>query len=83
MNNPYVYRIRIEGHLSGGWSGWFAGLTVNQQECGETLLAGVVADQAALHGILAKIRDLNLTLIAIERHELSEPATDDSSGPQS
>ncbi len=61
------YRIRVEGHLDPGWSEWFAGLTVSQTESGDTILSGAVVDQAALHGLLEKIRDLNLTLIALEQ----------------
>jgi hypothetical protein len=62
-----VYEIRVEGHLGPGWSEWFDGLTVTAVEDGQTLLTGPVADQAALHGLLAKIRDLNLKLVAVRR----------------
>ncbi len=55
-----------------GWSEWFAGMTRSQTESGDTLLSGPVVDQAALHGLLARIRDLNLTLIAVERIESSQ-----------
>ena len=61
------YAIRVRGHLDPRWSEWFDGLTVTQVEPGETLLSGPIADQAALHGLLAKIRDLNLTLISVTR----------------
>jgi hypothetical protein len=64
---PQHYRIRVKGHLGPGWSEWFAGMELTRTEAGETLLSGPVLDQAALHGLLAKIRDLNLTLIAVER----------------
>ena len=67
MDNPDVYEIRVEGHLPDRWSEWFAGLTLTQTEAGDTLLSGPVVDQAALHGLLARIRDLNLTLVAVER----------------
>jgi hypothetical protein len=63
------YRIRVEGQLGPGWSEWFAGMTLSQTESGDSLLSGPVVDQAALHGLLARIRDLNLTLIAVERIE--------------
>lgn len=62
-----VYEIRIEGQLAPGWSEWFGGLTVTPLEDGYTLLTGPVADQAALHGLLGKIRDLNLKLVAVRR----------------
>jgi hypothetical protein len=66
---PHHYRIRVEGHLGPGWSEWFAGMTLTQTETGEKLLSGTVVDQAALHGLLTKIRDLNLALVAVERLE--------------
>ena len=62
---PVVYQIRVEGHLDPSWSEWLAGMTMNLLENGETLLSGPVADQAALHGLLAKIRDLNLVLLSV------------------
>lgn len=61
------YAIRVKGHLDPRWSEWFEGMRLTQTEGGETLLTGPVADQAALHGLLARIRDLNLTLIAVTR----------------
>lgn len=62
-----VYQIRIKGHLSPKWSDWFADLTIALQEEGDTLLTGPVADQAALHGLLKKVRDLGLPLISVMR----------------
>jgi hypothetical protein len=62
---PEHYEIRIKGQLDAGWSEWFAGLTLTHLEGGETLLAGSLPDQAALHGLLERIRDLNLTLISV------------------
>lgn len=62
---PEYYEIRIKGHLDAGWSAWFAGLTLTHLEGHETLLAGPLPDQAALHGLLERIRDLNLTLISV------------------
>ena len=57
------YEIRVEGHLSADWSDWFEGLTIRQEANGETTLSGPL-DQAALHGVLARIRDLGLVLVA-------------------
>ena len=64
-----VYQIRIKGHLGGGWSDWFGGLTLTQEENGETLLTGPVVDQAALYGMLKKVRNLGLTLISVYPEE--------------
>ena len=66
------YEIRVKGHLDPRWSEWFQGLTVTRTESGETILSGPVVDQAALHGLLAKIRDLNLTLISVTRAEAEQ-----------
>jgi hypothetical protein len=62
-----VYQIRVEGNLDKKWSDWFDGFTITPQANDETLLAGPVADQAALHGLLAKIRDLGLPLLSVKR----------------
>jgi hypothetical protein len=62
-----TYEIKIQGRLDPRWSGWFAGLCITPLENGETLIAGVLPDQAALHGLLERIRDLNLTLISLNR----------------
>lgn len=62
-----LYEIRIKGHISPGLSEWFEGLEVTQLPTGETILSGPVPDQAALHGLLASIRDLNLPLISVTR----------------
>ena len=61
------YEIRIKGHLSPSWSEEFGGMQLILTRSGETFLTGAVADQAALHGLLARIRDLNLTLISVIR----------------
>ncbi len=61
------YEIRVEGELPRNWSNWFQGLEVRRGLSGETILSGLVADQSALHGILAKVRDLNLKLISVNR----------------
>lgn len=62
---PLLYQIRIKGHLDAQWTDWFAGLSVSLEENGDTLLTGPVADQAALHGLFKKIRDLGLPLISV------------------
>ncbi len=59
------YQIRVQGHLDDAWSAWFDGLTITNGANGEALLAGPVPDQAALHGLIVKIRDLGLPLIAV------------------
>ena len=62
---PLVYQIRIKGHLGHQWTGWFEGLTITMQEDGDTLLVGPVIDQAALYGLLRKVRDVGLRLVSI------------------
>jgi hypothetical protein len=59
------YEIRVRGELDSHWSAWFEGLTLTSLGNGETLMAGPIQDQAALHGILAKIRDLGLPLVSV------------------
>lgn len=60
-----IYEIRVRGHLSDTWAEWFDGLAIENLPNGESLLSGPVADKAALHGLLTKVRDLNLTLLAV------------------
>ena len=67
MAKPYWYEIRVEGHLADRWSDWFEGLTIHNAPNGETTLAGLLADQAALFGVLTKIHNLNLILISVCR----------------
>ncbi len=62
---PMVYQIRLKGHLSSQWADWFEGLTITLEDNGDTLLTGPVIDQAALHGLLKKVRDLGLPLISV------------------
>jgi hypothetical protein len=62
-----VYEIRVEGRLGADWSSWFDGLAVETMPNGETILRGPVADQAALHGILVRIRNLGLPLVSVQR----------------
>lgn len=64
---PVIYQLRIEGHLSPHWAEWFEGLTITLEENGETVLTGPVADQAVLHGLLRKVRDVGLPLISVTR----------------
>ena len=60
-----VYQIRIQGHLGQQWAAWFDGLTVTLAENGDTLLTGPVVDQAALYGLLKKVRDLGMPLLSV------------------
>jgi hypothetical protein len=60
-----TYRFRVRGHLDDGWSEWFGGLAVRRRADGTTTLTGPVADQAALHGVIARIRDLGLPLLSL------------------
>jgi hypothetical protein len=65
--SPMVYQIRLEGHLSLQWTRWFEGLTLTLEDNGETLLTGPVVDQAALYGLLRKVRDLGIPLLSVIR----------------
>ncbi len=69
MPNHLIYRIHVRGHLHEGWSAWFDGLAIEQEPDGTTVLAGPVPDQAALHGILVKVRDLGLILLSVASSE--------------
>ena len=60
-----VYQIRVKSHLGSDWTDWFEGLTITLEEDGDTLLTGPVVDQAALHGLLKKVRDLGISLVSI------------------
>ena len=62
-----TYRFRVKGHLDDRWSDWLGGLAVQRQEDGTTLLVGPVVDQAALHGVIIRIRDLGLPLLSVRR----------------
>lgn len=64
---PMVYQIRIKGHLGPQWTEWFEGLTITLEDKGNTLLTGPVLDQAALHGLLKKVRDLGVPLLSVMR----------------
>src|SRR6266498_5489941 len=71
-----LYEIRIKGHLDARWAAWFGGLTITREDNGDTLLTGPVVDQAALHGLLRKVRDLGMPLISVI---LVEPGQADAS----
>jgi len=66
-NEGGSYEIRLQGHLNARWTDWFDGLTLTQESDGTTVLSGSLIDQAALHGLLGKVRDLGLPLIAVHR----------------
>ena len=66
------YEIRIQGHLDQRWAGWFDGLTLTLEDNGDTLLTGRVVDQAALHGLLRKVRDLGMPLVSVRRVSFSQ-----------
>ena len=72
---PGLYEIRIKGHLDDQWSDWFDGMTITVEDCGDTLLTGPVIDQAALHGLLKKVRDLGLPLVSVSPLEHSPSTT--------
>jgi hypothetical protein len=62
---PMVYQIRLKGHLGSQWTDWFGGLTITLEDNGDTLLTGPVVDQAALYGLLKKVRDLGMPLLSV------------------
>jgi hypothetical protein len=77
---PTGYCIRIQGHLASDWSEWFDGMTVRRHPDGTTTLSGPVRDQAALHGLLLRVRDLGLSLISVNRIELNRDASQAPAG---
>ncbi len=81
MAGANVYRIRVDGNLDPGWSAWFEGLVVDADADGTSALTGPLTDQAALHGLLARVRDLGLEIVSVER--LGEEASADRAVPRS
>ena len=77
LDEPMVYQIRIEGHLGTQWADWFGNLTISLDDNGETLLTGPVVDQAALHGLLKKVRDLGMPLVSVERVKSPRKGSED------
>lgn len=71
------YEIHLEGHLDDRWAEWFEGMAITRDENGNTLLSGPVADQAALHGLLKKVRDVGMPLIAVNRIKADHPDAPD------
>ena len=75
MEKPYFYEIRVEGTITERWSDWFDGLAIRNEPNGETVLAGLIADQAALFGVLGMIQALNLPLVSVSRQTGAEKKT--------
>lgn len=76
-DQPMIYQIKIKGHLDYQWTDWFEGLTITLEDDGNTVLTGLVVDQAALHGLLKKVRDLGMPLISVNRVKPDQPDTPD------
>jgi hypothetical protein len=74
-NQSLIYRIKIKGYLGSQWTDWFEGMTITAEDDGETLITGPVTDQAALYGLLKKVRDLGIPLISVNPVEPGTPAT--------
>jgi hypothetical protein len=73
-DQPMIYQIKIKGHLGHRWADWFEGLTVTLEENGDTLLTGILVDQAALYGLLKRVRDLGVSLLSV--NAVGAPPTD-------
>lgn len=71
-SQPLFYQIKVKSHLSSDWTDWFEGLTITPEENGDTLLTGPVIDQAALYGLIKKVRDLGMTLISLNPVQFNE-----------
>jgi len=72
-HSPGQYEIRVKGHLGSRWAAWFDGLTLTNESDGTTLIRGQVVDQAALYGLLQKIRDMGLPLVSVTQVEPDQP----------
>jgi hypothetical protein len=79
MDQPTYYEIRLMGHLNTDWAEWFPGLSLVNQDNGEALLTGYISDQAALHGVLNRIRNLGLTLISVNPELPNRPEAEERS----
>ena len=78
-SRPAVYQIRVRSHLGSDWTDWFEGLTITLEEDGDTLLTGPVVDQAALHGLLKKVRDVGLSLVSVNPVQCKQAQVEDGS----
>jgi hypothetical protein len=74
-NQLVIYQIRLKGYLDSQWTDWFEDLTITLEDDGDTLLTGPVVDQAALHGLLKKVRDLGMPLVSVSPVEPGPPST--------
>lgn len=77
---PAIYQIRVKGHLNHGWEAWFDGFNIRLTEHGETVLCGQIVDQASLHSLLRRVRDLGLTLLSVNQVEVESPTNGNSGG---
>ena len=73
QNSPGRYEIRLRGHLDSRWAAWFDGLSLSNENDGTTIICGPVADQAALYGLLQKVRDLGLPLVSVTQVQPGQP----------
>ena len=71
QNTATVYQIRLEGYIDEQWASWLDGFTISQEENGNTLMTGQILDQAALHGLFKKLRDLGMPLLSVNRMDAS------------
>ena len=78
QSEPGLYEIRLKGHLDDRWSDWFGSLTITLEEDGNTLLTGPVVDQAALHGLLKKVRDLGMPLVSVNCVDPDQAKTEEA-----
>ena len=72
-DHPGRYEIRLKGHLDARWAAWFGGLSLTNESDGTTVISGLVADQAALHGLLQKVRDVGLPLVSVTQVDSDQP----------